>query len=408
MLRPRLLLDERGMALPLALITLVLLTSLTVAFVSLSATEPLIVANLRGGDQALAVAEAAVERARWALGNAAAPASGLTSPLPNPVPSPYANQLVAFGGGAYQVAVTAGPGTKERTIVAIGSILKEGASLPGGPPIPQADLAGQRVVQVVVSASGTGLFDGITPPGALTVGGSVQMSGNSTVTATTSTCGNKSGVTITDISMASGQTNSITTSGNASITGTPATSTITNTQFQQNGLSFADFASLKALAQQYGTYIQPTSSSHSLTLTNGLTFVDTINGQALSDPFNPGQDASKLATVSVAGNNSGSGWLIVMGSIHLSGNTSYTGLIYALNDLQASGNTHVTGAIVSQNAVDTIATVIDTSGSGNSSITYSCSAISNGGGSLTSLISTAPPTYALKPGTWKSCPVGSC
>ena len=82
MSRSRLLLDERGMALPLALITLVLLTSLTVAFVSLSATEPLIVANLRGGDQALAVAEAAVERARWALGNAAAPASGLTSPLP--------------------------------------------------------------------------------------------------------------------------------------------------------------------------------------------------------------------------------------------------------------------------------------------------------------------------------------
>src|SRR5262249_41252459 len=148
--------------------------------------------------------------------------------------------------------------------------------------------------------------------------------------------------------------------GNASVTGTPATSTITNPQFQQSSLSMNDLAALKTLAQSHGTYIQPTSGSLNLSLSNGLTFVDTINGQALSNPFNPSTDASKLTSVSIAGNNTGSGWLIVLGSLHMSGNSSYTGLIFALNDFQASGNTQISGALVTQNAVDTIATVIDT------------------------------------------------
>jgi hypothetical protein len=393
--------ERRGSALPLAMMVLVLVTSLTTAFLGLSATEPMIAANLKGGDQALALAEAAVERARWALANPAAPASGLSSPLPNPVPAPYGSQLVPFGPGVYQVAVTGGATANERNIVAVGSILRDGAALPGAPPIPQADLFAQRVVQVVVSGSGTALFGTMNPPGALTVGGSVQMSGNTAINGNSSTCGSKTGVTIT-----TGQT--ISTSGNASILGTPATSTISPSQFQGVIPSMNDLASLKALAQSHGTYINPTGSSMSLSLSNGLTFIDTINGQALSNPFNPSIDASKLVSVSVSGNNSGSGWLVVMGSLQMSGTSSYTGLIFALNDFQASGNTHITGALISQNAVDAIATVIDTQTSGNSSVSYDCAAIANGGGALSSLVSEVPPSYGVKAGTWKSCPVGAC
>lgn len=427
--------QQRGTALPLAMILLALLASLTSAFIAMSATEPLIAMNLRTGEEALFLAEAGIERARWALSNPAAPASGLTLPLPAPIPAAYNNQLVALGAGAYQLCVVTSVSASagcvadptlawdEVRIVSTGSVLRNGAVLPGAPPIPQANLAAQRVVQVTVSAP---CFGCMSPPGALTVGGSVQLAGNASITSTTSTCGAKNGVTYTDISAASGQADTVTRNGNAVINGQksttpPLTSTITNSQFQKTSLSPSDLAALKALAQASGTYIKPISSSYDLTntdlsgtLRSGLTFVDTINGQAFGNStpgqpytnFNPQTDASKLATVSLAGNNNtGKGWLIIMGTLQMAGNSKYTGLAFAFNDYQGSGNSEIVGALISQNAVDTIATVVDSQDTGNAKVTYDCSAIATGGGTLSSA---GTPTFTMKPGTWKSCPVGAC
>jgi hypothetical protein len=390
--------EQRGSALPLAMMVLVLLTSLTTAFLAMSATEPLIAGNLRSGDQALALAEAAVERTRWALDNPGAAASGLTNPLPDPVPAPYnGGALIALGPGAYQVAVTAAPTAKDRTITATGYVLRNGAVLPGVPPIPGANIAAMRVIQVVYSSLG-----GISPPGALSTGGTVQLNGSATISGTSSTCGPKAGVTITNVSAASGQANTINTNGSVSITGTPTgTSTITNPEFQQSLPSAADLAALKAKAQASGTYIQPTSSSITLTPTNGLVFVDTINGQALSSPFDPAVDAAKLPSVTVNGSFSASGWLVVLGSLRLNGSSSYTGFIFTLNDFQANGSMNIVGALMSQNAVDTVATVVDTQVNGSSSITYDCAAIATGGGTLAL-------GYTMTSGTWRDCPAGAC
>src|SRR5436309_1743584 len=87
---PSTLLDQRGMALPLALIILTLLTSLTVAFLMMSSTEPLIAANLKGGEQALSNAEAGIERALWALANPGV--TGLTNL--NQIPASYKGQTL--------------------------------------------------------------------------------------------------------------------------------------------------------------------------------------------------------------------------------------------------------------------------------------------------------------------------
>ena len=410
--------QERGTALPLALLILSLLASLTTAFIAMSSTEPLIAANLKTTDQALSLAEAGVERARWALNNSTAPSSGLTSPLPGTMPSPYGGDLVALGTGAYQVTVSTGASANERTIVATGTALRNGATLPGSAPIPQADVAAQRVVQVTLQAPPSPSTTAGNLPGALSVGGSVQVSGNSSISGGSTTCGAKTGITTTDYPIAcpTCSTNTVTQNGNASVTGSPSgTGTITNPQFAQYTFSASDLSALRALAQSSGTYIKPTTNSVSLTLGNGLTFVDTVNGQAFSggsssDPysgFDQSADASKLPSVSIAGNNTGSGWLIVIGGLQMAGNSSYTGLIYAYNDFQASGNTHITGAIVSKNAVDTVATVIDTQTTGNSSITYSCDAVTTGGGYLPTGLTS--PTFSLKAGTWRICPsVGSC
>src|SRR5712692_7008063 len=120
--------DERGIALPLSLIVLVLLASLTLAFLAMSSTEPLIASNLQAGEQALALAEAGVERAIWALNNptAAAPAQGLITPLPASPPSPYDGlTAVSLGAGSYTVIVSLPPGAavgNDRSIVATGTV----------------------------------------------------------------------------------------------------------------------------------------------------------------------------------------------------------------------------------------------------------------------------------------------
>jgi Tfp pilus assembly protein PilX len=65
--------DERGVALPMALLVLLLLTSLMIAYAMLAQTEPTIAHNQMRTAQARAQAEAGVERAVWALSTACTP-----------------------------------------------------------------------------------------------------------------------------------------------------------------------------------------------------------------------------------------------------------------------------------------------------------------------------------------------
>src|SRR2546425_8943818 len=162
--------DQRGIALPVAMMVLVLLTSLIAAFVSMSATEPLITATLKAGNEALGLAEAGIDRALWGLGNPAAPAGGQLSNNPPPAApyqAPYdGSQLIAFARGGYTMSITAPPvpggtwacvaqplGSDDRCVVATGSVVRPSAPVPASPgAIPQADLAGWRIPQVALTA----------------------------------------------------------------------------------------------------------------------------------------------------------------------------------------------------------------------------------------------------------------
>src|SRR5919108_2678291 len=91
--------DERGVALPMAMMVLVLLTSLMVAFAVLSQTEPVIAHNQHRTAQARAHAEAGFERAVWALSQGViAPGTNgsLSAPLPVPTPAPYDGASTSF------------------------------------------------------------------------------------------------------------------------------------------------------------------------------------------------------------------------------------------------------------------------------------------------------------------------
>jgi Tfp pilus assembly protein PilX len=407
--------DTRGIALPLALILLTVLMSLTLAFLTMGGSEPTIAANLKSGEMALAAAEAGVERAIWALSNPTVDTAGAGTKLTDltNIPAPYKTgtaTLFALGGSrAFTVTITrAAAAPNDITLRGDGYVVRNGVTLPGLPTgLAQSDIVGHRVVELKLSGTGSGNKVGgagagssggdVKLPGALTVAGSVQMRGNSIVdgndlaAGTPNSCAQKGGVTIRDkTQIADNQCasppcwtdNSVTFNGNAyTLLGTPPQQTLPFDTFSPYTFNAAQLSALKALAQANGTYIQPTSSSEiQLTIGNGLTFVDTVNGQSI------GQfpTSSQLASVAITGNQSANGWLIVMGSIRIDGNITYNGFIYAHNDLsyRGTGTGGIYGGVLTGNVIDTVATLVDTQTEGNSKIYYDCNKIANGGGGL--------------------------
>src|SRR4029453_7964162 len=84
--------NERGVALPMALIVLVALTTLMLAFAVLVQTEPVVAPNQLGGARGRTHAEAGFERAVWALSQGVinpGTVDSLPEVLPVPTPAPY-------------------------------------------------------------------------------------------------------------------------------------------------------------------------------------------------------------------------------------------------------------------------------------------------------------------------------
>ncbi len=412
--------DQRGIALPLALILLTLLMSLTLAFMTMGSTEPTIATNLKSGEMALAAAEAGIERAIWALSNPTVDTAGANTKLGDlaNIPGPYKSGTetlfaLALGGSrAFSVTITVGPAAAppctvpagQTCITAHGYVARNGVTLPAQPTgLAQSDIIGHRVVQLQFSgttggnkvggpAAGTSGVD-VKLPGALSVAGTVQLSGNALVDGSDlasgmpNGCASKAGVTVRQQTTSNGTTttNTISVSGSASTVGTPAQQSVAGDQntstFQQYLLTSAQLAALKSLAQSQGTYVMPTSNSEFiLTVGNGLTFVDTVNGQTLGNPADP----SMMAKVKITGANN-SGWLIVMGNLRIDGNVTYNGFVYAANTFtyHGTGTGGIYGAVVSANAVDSVASVVDTTDSGNSKVYYDCNKVANGGSAFT-------------------------
>ena len=73
--------NERGIAMPMALMVMVILTALMAAFAVLATSEPQIASNQVASAQARAVAESAVGRVLWALTQGEASMLGLTLAL---------------------------------------------------------------------------------------------------------------------------------------------------------------------------------------------------------------------------------------------------------------------------------------------------------------------------------------
>lgn len=401
--------DERGMALPIALMVLAVLGSLTAALAMLGTTEPLSSTNLKRADQALTLAEAGVERSIWTLSPApTGPVTyGVATPLAGPQGAPWdgsslfsltaSNDPVAVGG--YTVQLMPGARPNEVQVASTGWIPNN------------ANPSATRAVRVTLMS----LNHRFRPPGALNVDGETLVSGNAAIAAYGNIC-NGSGP-----ASGSYSSNATEVDGAAQIcAGVDCSSNQTDCQspsclesqpnapttFNDLTLTRDELNMLKDMAKQAGTYWGPPNYNGpstggtwngavnfgtSVPLPNGIVFVDTISGNPPT-----ASNVADMADVRIAGSGGTySGWMIVMGSIDLSGDATYNGLVYAADDLTAgNGTAVVNGAVIAHNENGANDTQIDTTTNGTISINYDCNNINNAGGRI-------PQGFMVKPGTWR-------
>jgi hypothetical protein len=389
--------SQRGIALPMALLTMLILSALIIAFSMMAASEPMLANNQLQVAQARGVAESGVERAIWALNNPAnvdgipTLVGPFTAPFDGSVATPVT--INASQVGVFTVAVTDGPTANERVVNAIGWTPTNTGP---GPKVKQWI----RVTVMKINPM-TGL------PSALTVRGEINAGGHALIDSRSDTsCGNKSGSTSEGATTIGGSARVYGADGdNAANNATDAIQNVPDSTFNNYTYSYKELDALKALAKQNGTYytgaqVHGMSFNSSNQMPNGIIYVDTDNGQNIDQ--NGTTDPAHFASLDIHGNapqdTSGiySGILIVAGSLSISGTFQMHGLVYVLNDFtyQGTGTGQIVGAVMSQNVRDVSATSIDADTGGNSTIIWNCNYVRTGGGYL-------PQSFTIENGTYK-------
>jgi hypothetical protein len=383
--------DDRGIALPMALMIMALLTTLMLALAVLATSEPQIASNQQATAQARTMAESGLERALWALtaGQDPVPPAGalVLQPgylLPSPVPAAYnGSTFVAVSStGGFKVTVADGAQVNQKLVTAVGYV-----------PTATSPIAVRKLKATVTRLSWINPLCGLcaggeTPPPPV-LPTKIQVGGSATVNGAGPTC---AGVTPT---AAVASTGTVATNGNPTLTPpTGGSAALNSASFPSTMiLSNSDFAALRAMAQNLGAGHYYQGNQHwTSPPPNGLIVVDTPSGNPLSNS----SPASDLITLDISGNwSSGwNGWLVVAGTIYIHGSITMSGLIYAQNDvnLHGVGGGGITGAIVSANRVYTQSSNLDVD-IGNMMITYNCPVVRNGGGQLSQNWFMMPGTY---------------
>jgi hypothetical protein len=394
---PRPVSDERGVALPMALMALVLLTTLMLALASISQTEPVIATNHLRGSQARAIAESGLEYALWALANPTSP-GGL--PAGVPIPSPFDGRtFFGFGDGGFTVAVEADAAgdPQRRTITAVGWV-------PTSSPSDARPKAQRRVSTQVaaVPSLGRGAPCAVCAGGALDLAGNVEIDGRNR----DPTCGD-------DGKLATLSRDTTTVSGPVARVGGagPGAEHRPEADLGPVTLSSAALDAVKTLAWRAGTYYGPgfprggTVSDGSPRwsgqlvfdatnpLPDGIVFVDTTDGGDLDADTG----ASTRIEVGAVATRGGvfRGWLVVNGTLEIAGAIDVRGLIYTVDGFsyRATAPGRIDGLVVAQNARTTTPIRLEAPAPGSLTITFDCPLATG-----TALV---PHTYLPIPGTYR-------
>ena len=389
--------DEQGIAFPMALIVMVILTALMATLAVLATSEPQIASNQMQSVQARALAESGVERALWALtqGETSTPPSGalVSSGPPNytiTMAAPYdGSQEVTQGVGSFKVTVTNGAAPNIKIVSAVGFV-----------PNAAHPVAIKKIITQVTRLKWMDPLCGLCaggeqPPADSTT---VKVGGSASVNATQSPQGKTSAGAycsgVTPIA-AVASTGTVVTNGSPGLYAPPGGVGQLNGATFPSGmlLSNTDMGTLKAMAKAQGTYyagVPPWNGG--VPPKNGIIVVDTTDGSVLTNST----PAANIPSLTIHGNGTWSGWLVVAGSVDISGNINMSGLIYAQNDatLHATGNGAIEGAVISTNRVDGVSTTVDSVDIGNAPISYNCPYVRNGGGNLSQ-------GWLVKPGSYR-------
>lgn len=382
--------NDKGIALPVALIMMAVLISLIVAFLVLATSEPLIASNQKVGAQARALAETGIERALWALtkGDTNPGFSGALDPAStNPSAAPYggATFVQVSNLGQFSVTVADGTSANEKVITAVGWVPSNANPIA----VKKIQVRAIRIKRIdppcAICAGGE------SPPGTnaeIRVGGAATV--NASIASGASFC---PGVTPTTAVMAQGD---VLLNGSPNLFaptgGTTTAANTPNSTFSSFLLSDNDMAYLKSLAKSNGTYYQG-DTTFTTPPKDGIVFIDTPSG----NPLSSSSPSSDLVTLDIHGNWSTGfkGWIIVAGSASIQGNINITGLVYSQNDisLNGTGAGAIRGAVISTNRRDTSSTNVDSTDIGQAPLTYDCNAVRTGGGTL-------PQGWTMRAGTF--------
>lgn len=347
--------DQRGVALPVALLALLLLAVVLLALAAISATEPAIAANHLRATQARALAESGYERALWALSRGVGdPACEecLAAPLAAPVPAPYdGSALVPLGvTGGFVVVVAPGATPDQRRIRA------EGWAPTNDPDDPR--VRAHRVVEAVVER----LPDlALAAPCAVCAGGPADLEGPVTVDAAGDTsCGRKAGLLATGTATVEGGARVLGADGDLVPNG-PDDIAEEAPASRLDGIALGASAleRLRELARRHGAYYGPGTAGWDGSVTfdamrplaSGVVFVDTLAGTDLTASSAPGDAARVTIRPGGLGDREFSGWLVVNGALTIEGEARIRGVVWAARDLTwtaASGT--VRGLVVAGGA----------------------------------------------------------
>jgi hypothetical protein len=374
--------DQRGVALPLAMVMLVVLTALMVSFAVLARSEPSIAANQMATAQALRLADSGLQLAIWGLNNSTSTGGVNLGSLTygGTATGTYnGTTYTSVGGtGGFTVKVewqSPTNGTYERTVTAVGWTPSNGNTLNS-----------HRKIQAVVQF---GVVPPLDPPCVVCVAGEVQVNGSAAAFVSNSNgCPGADPPQYAVQTVQTLQYNAHPTFTGYGTSGTGAFNQTTNTsQFKYTADALAQF---KAYAQAHGTYY--TGARTSLPTGTGpyVVYIDTVDGTDFTNSTATSNDGS----LDLSGTTTFNGTVIVAGTITLHGNVTLNGLVYSLNDLSISGTVNVNGAVISENRRDSSSTNIDTDFSGNIQMSFNCANIRN------STINLLGQSWMVKPGNY--------
>jgi len=382
--RPR---NQHGAVLPLAMVSLLVLSAVLLGLSLLSGQEPLAARNHMMMAQAQAMAEAGLHHALWALSTPAA-AGGVPWSAPAPVPFDGSRLIeVAIEGvpiGGFRVTIS-GTGDRQRQITATGLVPGDWGPL-------------GRARQDISATAMRLRFP--SPPAGITVRGDLQIGPGVVIDAGgDDSCGSQAGT------WSSGTT---TLGAGSQVRARDGGSTIPSgdadvRQGQRvevfDELTFGDseLSALKALARARGTYYQGhVSFDAKRPIPDGLIYVDTVSGRPVTDAT-PDAD---LAVVSLGEGASADpsgvlrGWIIVNGSLAIGGNVVLEGLAFAADRFSQTGVARILGAAMAGHARSTMPSLIEARPTTGPALASSCEAGRTGGGVIQQ-------QWIVKPGTYR-------